>query len=111
MSCNCKHKNINQEDPKDKKTEKGILQTTIKYTLKFLGFLLLLVMLPILNLFIIWFMFDMIVLNSSIDLRPLLLTIGKKIKWDGESEEYEDYSFDDLTEDDVILENLEDLKK
>jgi hypothetical protein len=57
MGCNCKNENgsiedlLNNNEPSKKL---NIVQTIIKYSLKILGFLIMLVFLPIINLGIIW---------------------------------------------------------
>jgi hypothetical protein len=82
-------------------------QKIVTYTLKSLMFLLLLLALPIINLFIIWFMFKTLVLNKDINMKPLLLAIGQKFK--EKDDEEDDIDFDNLTEDDVVMVDVEDI--
>jgi len=112
MSCNCKKgvlpvENLNENQ---KITVNG--NTILIYTLKIFGFLFLLILLPIINLYIIWLMFSTIVLNKNIDLKPLLLSIGNKFKEkEDDEEEFLGDEFDDLTEDDVVLLDSEEITK
>jgi hypothetical protein len=89
----------------DDKNKKSVTQTVIKYTLKILGFLVLVAALPLINLYIIWLMFNMLVLNKNIDVKPILLSLGNKFKQKDE----DDDEYNELTEDDVILLDVEDI--
>ncbi len=101
MACNCKGKKI-----EDYSTNSGSVNIG-SYILKTLAFILMLIALPIINIIIIWFMFRTIVLNKEVDIKPILTSLGKKFK-EADNEE-EDY--DELTEEDVIMDNVEVLKK
>ena len=83
----------------------SMTQTVIKYSLKIMGFLLLLLALPLINIYIVWLMFDMLVLNNNVDIKPLLLALGKKfeVKEEEDDEELTEEEFMELTEDDVVL--------
>jgi hypothetical protein len=112
MGCNCKNEqSMDTMLENENKTPKNLRQNIIKYTFKSLGFLFILILLPILNLFMIWLIFKMFVLNEKFDIMPLLITIGRKLKPKNEDDEfYEDEDeYDNLTEDDVILVNAEDI--
>ena len=105
--CNCKSKGNkgidalnNTNAPKEK-----LGPMIITYALKIVGFLILIAALPIINLFIIWFMFKTLVLNKEVNMKPLLLAIGSKFKEKNEDEEVEDY--DSLTEEDVEMVDVE----
>ena len=52
--------------------------------------------------------FNLIVLNGNIDIKPLLLAIGDKFR-PKDDEYYSIDDFENLTEDDVILLNVEDI--
>ena len=72
----------------------------------------MLLFLPFLNIYIIWLMFKMLVLNKSIDLKPLLASIGAKFTEkdnDQDEEEFLGDEFDELTDDDVVLLDSEDI--
>ena len=94
------------------KKDENLGNRIIKYTVKTLGFLIAVILLPVINLVIIWFMFETIVLNKDIDLRAV---ISKYITDRNERKEDEDEDDDDedddelLTEDDVIMLNVEDI--
>ena len=111
-SCNCKNGgNLNDLMSSDITTSKT--EVLIKYTLKVIGFLLLLIMLPIINIWIIWMMFDMLVLNRNIDIKPALLALARKFQIDevdyDDEDEISEEEFLNLTEDNVVLMNSEDL--
>ena len=108
MSCNCKNgQSMESMLENENKNPKSVGQTVIKYTLKVLGFLILVAALPIINLYIIWFIFNMLVLNKNIDVKPILLTLGNKFKQKDYDEDDEEYN--ELTEDDVELLDVEDI--
>ncbi len=108
MSCNCKNgQSMESMLENENKNPKSVGQTVIKYTLKVLGFLVLVAALPIINLYIIWFIFNMLVLNKNIDVKPILLTLGNKFKQKDYDEDDEEYN--ELTEDDVELLDVEDI--
>ena len=88
----------------------SVSHSVIKYTLKILGFLLLVAALPLINVYIIWIMFKMLVLNKNIDVKPLLLAIGSKFKQKhDEDDEIDEEEYDTLTENDVVLLDVEDI--
>jgi hypothetical protein len=107
MSCNCKKGSSILKDSLESNEKIKINgQTILTYTLKTFGFLLMLLALPILNIYIIWLMFNILVLNKNVDFKPLLSSIGSKFmeKEDDENdEEFLGDEFDNLTEEDVIL--------
>jgi hypothetical protein len=108
MSCNCKNNvNIDQVLEGNKGPSLPTGETIIKYTLKVLAFILFVLMLPILNVYIIWLIFKTLVLNESVDIMPLLMKIGKKFK-DIENDDDDDEIFvgdeyNSYTEDDVVM--------
>ena len=110
MGCkSCKSSGIMNPDIK---TDENLVGSIIKYSVKTLGFLIGIALLPLINLAIIWFMFETIVLNKDIDLRSVInkYITDKKIKKEEEEEDEEDDDDDyDLTEDDVIMLNVEDI--
>ncbi len=107
MGCNCKNSG---EMPQNYVLEKNenLVATIIKYTVKFIGFLIGVTLLPLIMVAIIWFMFDTIVLNKDIDLRKVINKFVKANKLFTKEEE-EDDDDDDLTDDDVIMLNVEDI--
>jgi hypothetical protein len=95
--------------PEIKKDEK-LGGRIVKYAAKTIGFLVAVALLPLINLVIIWFMFETIVLNKDVDIRAVVskyITDRNERKEDEEDEEDEDDEF--LTEDDVIMLNVEDI--
>lgn len=110
MGCNCKKGEAGYVDSEDK-SNIGKKQPIIHYFLKILGFLFMLLLLPIINLFIIWFMFRTLVLNKDVDIKELLLAIGSSIKKPEDEEEEDDEELEKLTEDDVIMLNVEEIEK
>jgi len=116
MGCNCKN---SMEMPQGyvsvENENENLIGKSIKYFAKFIGFLIGVALTPIIMLVIIWFMFDTIVLNKDIDLRKV---VNKFVKANNfifkEGDEYDDDDddddvFEELTEDDVVLVNVEDI--
>lgn len=96
--CGCKKDKNNVTILENNVTNENVESTfnkVIKYTLKFIGFLIMMVFLPVINLVIIWFIFRSLVLNKDVSLKPLLLAIGNKFK----DPEDEDDNDDDDSED------------
>ena len=59
---------------------------------------------------VIWFMFDMIVLNQNIDLKKILgYVVGKAKRFNREDDEDFEDELEYLTEDDVVLLDSEDI--
>ena len=107
MGCNCKaDKNIDGLMSNGNSSTEKPSQKITNYVLKTIALLLIIVLLPIINLVIIWFVFRTLILNRDVDIKPLLLSIGNKFKPKDEEEE-DDY--EDLTEDDVIMVDVEDI--
>ena len=112
MSCNCKNSG---EMPQNYVLEENenLVATIIKYIVKFIGFLVGVALLPLIMIAIIWFMFDTIVLNKDIDLRKVInrFVVANKFFTREEEEDKEDEEDDDdyLTENDVIMLNVEDI--
>lgn len=113
MGCNCKV----SENSSSRSTNENVpvSQTIVKYTAKIIGFLLGILLLPLIVLGIIWFMFDIIVLNKDVDLSILLkkiIKVNKALMSDDEDEEDDDddYEITEEDEDDYITENVEEIK-
>lgn len=92
-----------EENGQSKTTKTNIV---LKYTLKVMAFLLFLAVSPLVFLYIIWLVFNMVVLNDSVDIKPMLYFIANKIK---EKEREEDYLDENITEDDLIMVDVEDI--
>jgi hypothetical protein len=116
MGCNCKNTDGPQQYDvlREKEALSGII---VKYLAKTIGFLVGVALLPIIMLVIIWFMFDTIVLNKDIDLRTVINRFVKANEFfskndeddDDEEDDDDDDEFEELTEDDVIMINVEDI--
>lgn len=114
MGCNCKSKNdVDSTVDGDVISNRKLSEQIGIYTLKFLGFLVMVAMLPIINIVIIWFIFNTLVLNKAVNLKPLLTKIGgsfsqkEKDYYDDDDDDDDDY--DKLTSDDVVMINVEDI--
>jgi hypothetical protein len=105
--CNCKSKVPMEGLTNNQSQPTSFFQNFIKYSLKTLMFLIFLMMMPLLVLYIIYLSFNLIVLNGNIDIKPLLLAIGDKFR--PKDDDYSIDDFENLTEDDVILLNVEDI--
>lgn len=93
------------------KKDENLGNRIIKYVAKTIGFLVAVALLPLINLVIIWFMFETIVLNKDVDIRAVVskyITDRNERKEDEEEDEEED-DYENLTEDDVIMLNVEDI--
>jgi len=113
MSCNCK---TNQSTSETTKTVENYdknrrLRLTLTYSAKFVGFLFLIVLLPFINIMIIWFMFNTIVLNKEANVGQIVKSlVGKKrLGIDDDDEDDDDDDFEDLTEEDVVMLDVEDI--
>jgi|ERR1035437_5762432 hypothetical protein len=108
MSCGCKgnNKNIDSYLADGTKSQEKLGPKIVTYILKSIAFVLMIAALPIINLFIIWFIFRTLMLNKEVDIKPLLSVIGKKFQDKQEDDEEE---YDNLTEDDVVLVNVEEI--
>lgn len=104
--CNCKNSAQAQQINDNRTT--GVKVT--HYALKTLAFLLMVVLLPVINLFLIYFMFKTLVLSKEVDIKPLLLAIGKKFKDNSdEDDDEDDIDYETLTPEDVVMVDVEDI--
>ena len=91
----------------------SLFKNITKYAFKTLGFIIFLALLPIINLVIIWFTFKMFVLNGNVDFKPMIKFVGDKLKMNKSEDEEEylsDEDFDSLTEDNVVVLGVQDIK-
>jgi hypothetical protein len=109
MSCNCKTSGASTSSTGEVKS-KTVVDNGLKYSAKIIGFLIGVLLLPLIMLGIIWFMFDTIVLNKEVDLTIILKKIVKINKAILDDDEVEDY--EDLEEDEIgyITQNVEEIK-
>lgn len=117
MSCNCKS-GASGTSSTENTESKSIVQIGLKYSAKIIGFLIGILLLPLIVLAIIWFMFDTIVLNKEVDLTIILkkiVKINKVVFQDDEEDDEEEDNYEDLEDDldddnDYITENVEEIK-
>jgi hypothetical protein len=105
MSCGCKTKKTeldkeNKELIKNEKTKNNF--NGVKYFVKLIGFFIALLTIPFIVLFIIWFMFDLIVLNNQVDMQKAAKALISKIKFANEDNELHDNYDDDDYDDDEL---------
>ncbi len=114
MGCNCKVSNSNSKGQgQDNSKREPAFQNFVKYSAKIIGFLIGMVLMPIIVVAIIWFMFDIMVLNKEVDLRKVLMKIIKinKAIMTEDVEEDEDYENEgDFLLEEYITENVEVIK-
>lgn len=116
MGCNCKSGASGSTSSTENTESKSIVQIGLKYSAKIIGFLIGILLLPLIILGIVWFMFDTIVLNKEVDLTIILKKIVKinKVVFQDDDEDEEDVDDDDEEfeddEDDYITENVEEIK-
>ena len=117
MSCGCKTKKTdldkqNKELIKNEKTKNNF--NGVKYFVKLIGFFIALLTIPFIVLFIIWFMFDLIVLNNQVDMQKAAKALISKIKFANEDNELhdnydDDYDDDELDETQYIAVDVDDI--
>ena len=110
MSCGCKsnQKNEGPSINKDENFKKNVaifFQTIIK----FIGFLIFLLLIPLINVFIVIQAFKMIMFSQQLHLKPLLDRVTSLAKPKQKEEKEEDIDISTLTKDDVIMLDVEDI--
>lgn len=112
MGCNCKKNGFEITEKTDfsKLTNKEKGKLVLHYFFKVIGFFIGVLLLPIINIAIIWFMFNTIVLTKEVSVVKLLNKYfsGEKNE-DDDYDDYDDEDFENLTEDDVIMVDVEDI--
>jgi hypothetical protein len=114
MSCNCKTNNINVGKTENNTNGHGVSFDNFKQRLtNILYYILVLIIgLPFVNIFFIWFLFKTIVINQNIDITNLLVIVAKKLNVklkDEEDDDDDDDELEILTENDVELLDVEDI--
>ena len=112
MGCGCKGNASN-----DNTIKFGDLTTGAKtrrigfYVLKTLGFMFGLILLPFINIAIIWFMFQTIVLNKTFNVKDIVFKImGRTLRQDDDDDDDDDYDdLDELDSDEVTLLDVEEI--
>ena len=97
------------EGENENKVKLKLGSNILKYSLKTLGFLFFLILLPFINLAIIWFAFNIFVLNKNVDIKQMLMFIGTGFKKTEVDKTLTDDELDVLTEDDVYMVGVEDI--
>ena len=112
MGCNCKGSNDFEYKEKSDNNN-SVTQKITKYFFKTLAFSICLVFLPLIMLAIVWFLFDILVLNKNVDLGRIVRIVAKNIKRfneDYDEDDDDDFDEDDnFDEDDYIMLNVEDI--
>lgn len=111
MGCNCKTDKGFEPSEESKfsnltNKEKGGL--ILHYFFKVIGFLIGIVLLPLINIGIIWVMFNTIVLTKEINVMKLMKSLVKNKRSDDDDDDDDD-DYDELTEDDVVMVDVEDI--
>ena len=114
MGCNCKTNGgfeIPEKTKFSKLTNKEKRQLITHYFFKVIGFLIGVLLLPIINIAIIWFMFSTIVLTKDVNIVKLLNKYFTAKKNDDDDDDFEDDDddFEDLIENDVVMVDVEDI--
>jgi hypothetical protein len=92
---------------KDNGQSENKTNTLVKYTLKVFAFIVFLILSPFIFLGVLWLGFKMLVLNDSIDIKPILNFLAKKLK--DEKSEFDDIDFDDIDDSDLVMLDVEDI--
>jgi hypothetical protein len=124
MACGCKTKTNKGFETEEKQTikpfdfeyqNKGNQNSNfiIKNLIKIVSFSIALLLLPIIMIVIVWFMFDILVLNQEIDMKKIVTVLTSKLKrfnddygYDDEydeeyAEEYDEENYEMLDVDDI----------
>lgn len=124
MGCSCKKgvtPNVNVNDNNDygdENVKHKNLSLVLTYTAKLIGFFAGILLLPLINIAIIWFMFNTLVLTKEVDVKLLFSRMMRSKKLKDLAKDDEDFEDDDddeiddfenLTEDDVIMVDVEDI--
>lgn len=102
MSCNCKTKNY---PTNQKSLNKTLTKNNTNIVLRIFAFTLGLLLLPIIMMAVIWFMFELLMLNKEIDMKKIANIMTSKIK--PFNEDYEDDYEEEDDDDEFTEENYE----
>ncbi len=105
MSCGCKT-NVNYE-PNNDGSEKKINLGFTNIIVKILAFSFMMLLLPVIMLAIIWFIFELIILNKEVDIKRVVKVLSSKIKPFNEGFEEDDEEEDEEDDDEFTEENYE----
>lgn len=107
MGCGCKTNqgNVSNENKVKTKSINNTKNALLFLPIRILAFLLSFFLLPIIMIAIIWFMFELLLLNKEIDMKKILTVLSSKIK--PLNEGYEEENDYEEEEDDFTEENYE----
>ena len=80
-----------------------------KYALKTIAFSIFVLLSPIIFVFLLWFGFKVLVLNSSVDIKPMLSYLAEKIKEKSKQDDNDDDVEENFDANDYILTEVEDI--
>lgn len=106
MSCNCKSNEIGPELPKVENNGLNPIHSVLIYGAKLFGFVLSLLLIPVINAVLIKMMFQAIVLNKNVDMKKIFEYYFKKKK---EFEDLDDDTEDLDDEDEYEMLNVEEI--
>ena len=111
MGCNCKNKNVLNGESSSNEGKNALWVSIIEYSVKTLIFLLSLVfIIPIINVYLIYLLFKMVVLNKNVetvDMLNSIIKLGKRLNVDEDEEDDEEE--EDYDEDELVLTEYEDI--
>ena len=81
------------------------LDIIVKIITKTLGFSLAILLMPIISAFVLWFMFEMLVLNKQVDLKKLITGVSSKLSFMNES--FDPFDNEDDEEDEIYEDDEE----
>jgi len=105
--CNCKSKPIESIESIESISENKTTNKIILYFFKSIGFLVSIILLPLINIIIIKFLFKTIVLNEKVDLKEVLQYYFKNKEIE---EDDDDIDYLNLNENEVEMLNVEEIK-
>ena len=114
MGCNCKSGGIeNTENIKNfsELTFKEKFHSFLTYTAKVIGFIFSLILLPFIMCAVVWFMFNTIVLTKEFEIKKIVFSLmGNSLTKKNEDDDEDDDDDDEnLTEDDVVMLDVEEI--
>ena len=119
MSCGCKAKkgeNLSVND--ENKPKVNIMVSIIHYSIKLIGFLVAMILLPFLMVVIAYYMFNLIVMTKGVDIKPLFISVAKFMKKvgqdnsdDDDDDDDDDTEWEEINPDEFELIGVDDLTK
>ena len=112
MGCGCKTntKYESNYDSSNKRPNNNKITSGYSiFLIRVLAFILSLFLLPIIMIAIIWFMFELFLLNKEIDMKKIVTVLSSKIRPfnEGYEEEYDDDDYENDDDDEFNEENYE----